>query len=151
MTEHSSGVTRAIEYLEQYKDRYSLEKLKQQLVQNGYPKDIIDKAVYEVFVGPDRGKTITDDSKKWRGFSDFKHRRTYASFGARLGDFLIGFFVTVLAWLLIPFSLLIFIGLVAGVIYLWKRRYYIAVGMILAVIPSFVIRLFLGGYIWRFF
>jgi len=142
MSEYSSGVTRAIAYLEQYKDRYSLEKLKRQLIQNGYPKDIIDKAVSEVFVG-------------WGGFLDFKHRRTYTSFGSRLVDFFIGFLITVLAWLLLPFSLLIFIGLIAGVIYLWKRRYYVALGMLFAVIPAFVIRSFFGwygiDYLWRIF
>lgn len=155
MTKRAEGLQQAIAYIQLYKSKYPVETLKQQLEQNGYPKDTIDKAVYEVFVGPDRDKTVTDDSKKWRGFSDFKHRRTYTSFGARLGDFLIGFFVTVLAWLLMPFSLLVFIGLIAGIIYLWKRRYYIALGMILAVIPSLVIRWFLGfygiDYLWRFF
>lgn len=145
------GLDQAIEYLSQHKESYSLESLKIQLQNGGYPKELIDEAVAEVFLGKKR------EEGQARGFFDFQNKRVYKSFGSKLADFLFGFVGSiVVSW--ITYSLLgyifgytfryyvyggvrgVFVSIVlgAGVFYFWKRRHYFARGILFVFIFDFI-------------
>lgn len=143
------NLDKAVNYLSQHKETYSLESLKVQLQNSGYPKELVDEAVAEVFLGKKR------EEGQARGFFDFKNTRTYKSFGSKLADFLFGFVgAIVLSWIIYGFLGNIFghgyafgygiIGVIvsavlgAGVFYFWKRRHYFARGILSIFIFDFI-------------
>lgn len=148
----SKNLDNAVNYLSQHKETYPLESLKIQLQNNGYPKELIDEAVAEVFLGKKR------EEGQARGFFDFKNKRTYNSFGSKLADFLFGFVGAIaVSWFIYSLLSYVFgysfryylysgirgiavsIVLGIGIFYFWKRRHYFARGILLVFIFDFIV------------
>jgi len=168
MTKRVEGLQQAIAYLQLYKSRYPFETLKQQLEQNGYPKDIIEAAIAEVFLGKPRQSVSGLGLEGVKGsFFDFRHRKVYTAFWQKFVDFLIGFFGTLFLSLFLPgilrlvlqissyrsqiailSSFVVLAGAIAGIIYFWKRRHYLARGILVFTILMLIGGLFGGGVLY---
>jgi len=158
------------EYLKANKDKFTLDVLRQKLLEAGYQKEVIDQAVLEVFqIGGVKPAVL----KATAGFFDFRNVKTYHTFGEKLVDFLIGWFLvgwlgSLLIYLVVVrffsnfldayaryifmlFSLLVIFALhIFGIFYFWKRRHYLARGLVFAILLSIILAtVFILWVLWQ--
>jgi len=140
-------------YLQENKEKYSVEVLAGKLRSAGYPEDQIQEGVRLVYGGGASGVAPTGAKTS---FWDFRSIRVYRSGGEKIIDALFGFFVVgTLAPLPIflifrgfvgfPIMMLFYIGFV---IYLWRRRKFMALGVLALFALPLLAGLFLGPYIF---
>lgn len=161
-----------LKYLRGNKDKFSQQVLKEKLVGAGYPRDQIGEGIRIIYGGevppsPAAGAKTS--------FWDFKSARTYTSSGEKFVDFLAGFFAPPVAVFvssfffggffnilgLMPrsffygfgpltwiFPLAGFIFHIWAIFYFWKRRRYLARGLLFILILPLT---FIGIGIFIFF
>ena len=133
------NLEQAIRYVREYQQRYSLDVLKKQLQSAGYSTEVVQKALAET----------TEKGNFW----DFRSKKIYHSLKEKLIDGGLGFFLTGIVLPLLNF-LPAMIGVrealwygypnffwiveIAAMIYLWNRRRYFTIGMIVGLVLSFV-------------
>lgn len=119
-----NAVSVAVQYMRQYRDRYSLDQLRQKLIETGYSKYVVSEAKNQVFKG---AKTSLETPTV-----------ANISTGRKVGEFIVGF-IGFCVLVVIGFGL---IGLGVAILlyfYLRKKHTYIARGMLAAFIVSLVL------------
>lgn len=120
-------------YLRGNKEKYPIEVLRKKLAGAGYPLDQIEEGIRVVYGGE---TPSLPSSKAKTSFWDFRSVRVYRSGGEKIIDALFGFFVVGIfaPWLIFsifrslvgfPIILLFDIG---SIMYLWRRRRFMAFG-----------------------
>ena len=144
------GLKQAVEYLWQNKDRYVIEKLKEQLRKLGYPENVIAAATEKVYLGTSK-EGLSSEGKGVGGarqsFFDFRSKKVYRSLGEKILDFFAGFFGILVLHLLFGvgggllrygplsgISLLVFVVQIVLIFYFWRRRRYLARGLLSAIL-----------------
>ncbi len=139
---------RIINYFREYKDRFPKEVLKEKLITAGYPEKEVKEGI-EVVYG------------RRKDFRELETAKLYTTSGQKLLDFLIGFFAPeivsiVVYFLLYLFSfyfkvyfhslfiffillILILVGQIFGIFYFWKKRKYLALGLLFALLFPFIV------------
>lgn len=105
----------------------------------GYPKELVDRAV-SAALGEKEINDIRSEEKLI--FFDFHTRHNYTSFRERILDFFFGFLSPYVLYFFIYFltpalSLLawvVFLAHIGLIVYLWRRRHYIARGLLFAIL-----------------
>lgn len=139
-----ASLLRAVQYIREYKAQHPIDILRENLQKIGYPKELVDRAV-SIALGEKEIKDVLFEEKL--KFFDFRTRHNYISFRERILDFLFGFFgilalyyfiyfLTSTLYLLSGILFLVHIGLI---VYLWKRRHYIAHGLLFAILLPFLL------------
>lgn len=153
-----------VTYFQENKSTYSQEILIQKLREAGYREEDIQEGVRFVYFGLS-GVSAAVLSRKGKNFFGFKNTRVYSTTGEKIRDFLFGLIAIPLVFSILfgllgvdslfrpsydynyryrqgyyfstgsILSLLVEIGLV---FYLWKRRRFIAYGVIFPLIFSFL-------------
>lgn len=77
----------AVNFLQEYKDRYPLESLRRQLHAQGYPETVVTEAVKVVYGGT---KLVTPQGNHPGGFFDSRRRFTYTTTWLKVWDFVLG-------------------------------------------------------------
>jgi len=153
---NQKNVDRAAAYLRENKGRHSKEVLVEQMQKAGYSDQVIQAAVTQVFSGvavpPTSQSSDTRATERSQGFFDLRNRKVYDSVGGKVIDFFagvvaifLGFFVYTFVNFFLGFltifglrlyilsfipSIVLLVFYVGGILYLWKRRKYIAIGML---------------------
>ncbi|MCH7605025.1 hypothetical protein IID24_03510 [Patescibacteria group bacterium] len=154
---NQENVEQAVAYLRQNKERYAREALTEQMQKAGYSDEVIQSAADQVFseapIPPSLQTLTTQTSGRGQSFFDLRSRKVYRSAGEKVIDFLTGFigihifgfvlniFLSFLLgalsifglrlyslYFITPLALVVFY--VGGIIYLWRRRRYIAIGIL---------------------
>lgn len=143
----SKAVLGAVLYIQQHKDKYSVDELKKKLQESGYPENVIaeaEKSALSVSVSTDGA--IAENISRGKKIVDF----LMGFFGYYLFNFITLFFV---GWII---RVLFFgVGLISfgASIYLYfyfrKRRKYVARGILTAFILS--ILLVIAVFLFLFF
>lgn len=117
-------------YLRENKEKFSRETLMEQLRVSGYPEADITEGVSSVYDGVSLRET-----SPWN-FWDFKTAHTYRSSSEKTLDALFGFFGPLLFFVFLPLGFLLDLFFL---FYFWKRRRYIAYGVLDRWIISFLL------------
>lgn len=139
MINQEASLKRAIQYIKEHRAQHPINSLRENLQKAGYPKELVDGAVSAAF----GGKGINDIlSGEKLTFFDFRTRHNYTSFRERILDFLFGFlgiyalyfFIYFLTPALSLLSGVVFLAHIGLIIYLWRRRHYIARGLLFTIL-----------------
>ncbi|MEI7498624.1 MAG: hypothetical protein WCK11_05100 [Candidatus Falkowbacteria bacterium] len=154
-----------VDYLNQYKLAYDKDALVQQLSQVGYKPDEISEAVQLVYKLTNKVRFL---------FWQITPKPKYTQTSEKAKDFSIGFFAPIVVMLIffLPsifnidylvysylntdffspiFSLVIFIFWLYAIVFFWRKRFYISLGLLIAVIGIplitiiFLLAIFSGG------
>lgn len=181
------NLEQAVAYLRQHKGRYTTEVLTEQMQKAGYTDEVIQAAAARIFsevsLPTSSQASIKQAPEGGQSFFDIRSRKVYRSGWEKVIDFLAGFIgIHILGFVLFIFSnvllgVLAIFGLrlyslyfitplalvvlyIGGIVYLWRRRRYIAIGILstlllgILLIGFFIIMLisaFGGGPIPDFF
>jgi len=166
------GLKQAVEYLWQNKDRYVIEKLKEQLRKLGYPENVIAAATEKVYLGTSK-EGLSSEGKGVGGarqsFFDFRSKKVYRSLGEKVLDFFVGFFgILVLFWIFVVIAAIFGIHLfsfgplpgtpffvfavqIFGIFYFWKRRRFLARGLLSAILIPLLLAGVVIAYVFLVF
>jgi len=151
------NLEQAVAYLRQHKGRYTTEVLTEQMQKAGYADEVIQAATARVFsevpLPASSQASIKQTSEGGQSFFDLRSRKVYRSAWEKVIDFLTGFIGAPILGFVLSIFLNLLIGAmtilglrlynlyfitplalvvlyVAGIIYLWRRRRYIAIGIL---------------------
>jgi len=176
------NLEQAVAYLRQNRERYTREVLTEQMQKAGYADEVIRVATARVFSEVPSPPSV-QTTEGGQSFFDLRSRKIYRSAGERVIDFLVGFIgihilgfvfniaLTSLLSILNIFGLRLYslyfitplalvVLYVGGIVYLWRRRKYIAIGILSTLLLGFLttgflitmlISVFGGGPIPDFF
>ncbi|MDP3900625.1 MAG: hypothetical protein Q8Q23_06135 [bacterium] len=128
---------KAIEYLKLNKNKYSETALVEALKKAGYSSHDILDSINEVF-----GKSSESDGRR-TDFWNFRDKKKYLNGLEKTADFFFGLGVpTAIYVFFLFFFFFIFILQIVGIIYFWKRRRHIAIGILVSIVTGPVVALF---------
>lgn len=148
---------KAVDYLNQNKNKFDKAVLVSKLRSLNYPESVIQEAAQVVY--GQKGGRVSSST----GFFDFKNKRIYMSGGEEAIDFLFGLFgIGVLVWIIVAIIselgyffdewMLLFIPiiLILIMIQMFKKRRYIFKGMLLAVLLPIIAAFVAIIIFWRY-
>lgn len=144
-----NNLNQAKSYIEENRGQFSSEQLSEQLNKAGYGSDVVVEALRQAGVSVSVEKTTSGEalSGTATSFWNFKEKHVYTSGWQKFGDFLFGFLFFPFVYLfisLLSFFLGIFLGVFSvflpiifsiwAIVYFWRRRKFISIGLIFSFI-----------------